>query len=222
MKNFAQTHLAEQIFIPADLMHFMEQENSVIVSALRHVIDGGGSHIPLRPSTGGVVVPLPDTTLSTLHKIEGSSSSREEEKHREVRRKYRGVRQRPSGRWAAEIWDPRIEKGIWLGTFDTAEEAARAYDIKAVEFRNNKAKTNFPLSDYYTELMSSQNNEENDQVNRANVREENKKTSQNETQAAVAMEGESSSNKEDEDPFCWFFEDEKGYELPQSKMVDTP
>lgn len=74
------------------------------------------------------------------------------------------------------------------------------------------------------ELTSSQNREDFDQVNRANVREEKKKTSENETESAMAMamEGESSSNTEDEDPLCWFFEDEEGYELPQSKMVDTP
>ncbi|KAM7516534.1 hypothetical protein LguiA_006117 [Lonicera macranthoides] len=179
------------------------------------------------PSTGCTVFPLPDdATLSTLQKFDGTAgSSGGEEKHKSIVRKtkYRGVRQRPSGRWAAEIRDPRREKGIWLGTFDTAEEAARAYDLKAIEFRNNNAKTNFPLSDYYTQLMmSSQMQEENDQVNRTNVREENKKTSDNHTDAAMAMEVESSSNKEDEHPFCWIFEDEERYELPQSKMVDTP
>ena len=207
-------------------MHFKEQEHSAIVGALYHVIAGEESHIPPLPSTGCTVFPLPDdATLSTWHKFDGSvGSSGGEEKHRSTLRKtkYRGVRQRPSGRWAAEIRDPRREKGIWLGTFDTAEEAAIAYDLKAVEFHSNKAKTNFPFSDYYTQLMmSSQTGEENDQVKRTNVREEKKKTSDNQTEAAMAMEGQSSSNKEDGHP-VWFFEDEEGYEFPQSKMVDTP
>ncbi|XP_015698601.2 ethylene-responsive transcription factor RAP2-3-like isoform X2 [Oryza brachyantha] len=113
---------------------------------------------PTRDATGAAVGQLPAAMVlpasrrppaPTAAALQRGKNRRNKKKGKTGRRPavswhgFRGIHRRKSGRWAAEIRDVIQGCRVWIGTFDTAEAAATAYDAAALAIHGSKAKTNF-------------------------------------------------------------------------------